>query len=210
MKVNKENSALLIVDIQNDFLSGGSLEVKDGNKVIPIINKIQNNFTTIIATQDWHPANHKSFASQHQENNIGDFIDLNGITQILWPDHCVQNEYGSQFSNDLSLEKVEKVVQKGSNPEIDSYSGFFENDKLTETELHKYLKSKNIKTVYICGLASDYCVKFTAIDAANLGYETILIQDATKAVNISPNDHEKALEEMKNTGVKIINSSDLI
>jgi len=209
MKMNK-NSALIIVDVQNDFLEKGALEVKNSNPIVPVINILQNKFSHIIATQDWHPANHKSFASQHKNKSIGEFIDLKGINQILWPDHCIQNTYGSEFSKDLNLEKVEKIVRKGSNPEIDSYSGFLENDKKTKTELDDYLKSQNIDTVYICGLASDYCVKFTTLDALNFGYKTYLIEDATKAVNLSPNDHEKAVEEMNQKGAKIIKSNALL
>lgn len=209
MKTNKANSALIIVDIQNDFLKGGALEVKDGNSTIEIINSIQNKFNLIVATQDWHPAKHKSFASQHKGKNIGEFIDLNGIDQILWPDHCIENTFGSEFSKDLNFDRINKIVQKGNNPEIDSYSGFLENDKKTKTELDDYLKYNKVETVFICGLASDYCVKFTAIDAVDFSYETYLIEDATKAVNISPDDHEKAIELMKNKGVKIIKSTDL-
>lgn len=202
-----KNTALIIVDVQNDFVSNGALEVKDGNSVIPIINKIQGKFDLVIATQDWHPKKHKSFASQHKDNNIGDFVNLGGVNQILWPNHCVENTFGSELVSELNKEKIEKIVQKGNNPNIDSYSGFFENDKKTQTELDYFLKQNGIKTIYVCGLATDYCVKFTAIDGANLGYKTFLVQDACKGVNISPNDSELAIAEMKENEVEIVNSS---
>ncbi len=204
-----KNTALLIVDVQNDFLAGGALEVKYGDSVIPIINKIQDKFDLIIATQDWHTYDHKSFASQHKNNNIGDFVNLKGIKQILWPDHCVENTFGSEIALNLNQSKIEKVIQKGNNPNIDSYSGFFENDKKTKTELDDYLKDKEIETVYICGLATDYCVKFTANDAKSLGYKTYLIEDACKGVNISTADSELAIDEMKDNGVVIVKSNSI-
>jgi len=204
-----KNTALLIVDVQNDFLAGGALEVADGDAIIPIINKLQDKFDIIITTQDWHPAHHKSFASQHKKNSVGDFINLNGIEQYLWPDHCIENTYGSEIAITLNQSKIEKVIQKGNNPEIDSYSGFFENDKITKTELDGYLKENEIDTVYICGLATDYCVKFTAIDSSALGYKTYLIEDACRGVNITPIDSEFAISEMKKAGVMVVNSNSL-
>ena len=204
-----KNTALLIVDIQHDFLSGGALEVKDGDSIIPIINRLQYKFDTIITTQDWHPENHKSFASQHKKNTIGDFINLNGIKQYLWPDHCVENTFGSEIALKLNQNRIEKIIQKGNNPEVDSYSGFYENDKKTKTELDDYLKEKNIETIYICGLATDYCVKFTANDAVMLGYKTYLIEDACKGVNISPIDSELAIGEMKDNGVLVVDSKSI-
>ena len=204
-----KNTALLIVDIQHDFLSGGALEVKDGDSIIPIINRLQYKFDTIITTQDWHPENHKSFASQHKKNKIGDFINLNGIKQYLWPDHCVENTFGSEIALKLNQNRIEKIIQKGNNPEVDSYSGFYENDKKTKTELDDYLKEKNIETIYICGLATDYCVKFTANDAVMLGYKTYLIEDACKGVNISPIDSELAIGEMKDNGVLVVDSKSI-
>jgi len=198
------NSALIIVDVQNDFLTKGALEVKNSDEIISVINTLQKKFNTIIATQDWHPNNHKSFASQHVNNDVGDFIELNGIQQILWPDHCIENTFGSQISDKLNKDNIEKIIKKGNNKEIDSYSGFFENDKKTKTELDDYLKLKKIDTLYICGLATDYCVKFTAIDATKLGYKTYLIMDACKGVNINEIDTEIAIEEMKKNGVSII------
>ena len=204
-----KNTALLIVDVQNDFLAGGALEVMNGDFVIPIINKLQGKFNLVIATQDWHPENHKSFASQHKNSRIGDFVNLKGIKQILWPDHCVENTFGSEIALNLNQSKIEKVIQKGNNPNIDSYSGFFENDKKTKTELDNYLREREIETVYICGLATDYCVKFTANDATTLGYKTYLIEDACKGVNISTIDSELAIGEMKDNGVVVVSSKNI-
>jgi nicotinamidase/pyrazinamidase len=204
-----KNTALLIVDVQHDFVAGGALEVKNGDTIIHTINKLQDKFDLIVATQDWHPENHKSFASQHKKKKVGDLIKLNGIEQFLWPDHCIENTFGSELVLELNQSKIEKIIQKGNNPEIDSYSGFFENDKKTKTELDEYLLGKDVDTVYICGLATDYCVKYTAIDAAKLGYETYLIEDACKGVNINPDDSEKAISEMKKVGVIVANSKDI-
>lgn len=196
--------ALIIVDVQNDFLPGGALEVKDGDKIIPYINELQNNFNLVIATQDWHPANHKSFAINHPNKNIGEFINLNGLQQILWPVHCVQNSKGAEFAETLNQEKIEKIFVKGTKPQIDSYSGYFDNGKKQSTGLQDYLKSKSVNKVVVVGLAADYCVKFTALDAVNLGFEVEVHKAGTRAVNLQRNDFEKAMKDMKNVGIKII------
>lgn len=196
--------ALIIVDVQNDFLPGGALEVKDGDKIIPYINELQNNFNLVIATQDWHPANHKSFAINHPNKNIGEFINLNGLQQILWPVHCVQNSKGAEFAETLNQEKIEKIFVKGTKPQIDSYSGYFDNGKKQSTGLQDYLKSKSVNKVVVVGLAADYCVKFTALDAVNLGFEVEVHKAGTRAVNLQCNDFEKAMKDMKNVGIKII------
>lgn len=202
--------ALIIVDIQNDFLKGGSLAVPDGNAIIPVINKILPVFDILIYTKDWHPANHKSFASNHKEKNVYDVIDLKGISQVLWPDHCIQNTFGSEFHKDLIISgKNTYYIFKGTDPDVDSYSAFFDNKKIHDTGLNKLLKEKNIDEIYICGLSTDYCVKYTAIDAIELNYNTYIVADATKAVNINPDDYEKSLKELKNIGVKIIFSKNL-
>lgn len=196
--------ALIIVDVQNDFLPGGALEVKDGDKIIPYINELQNNFNLVIATQDWHPANHKSFAINHPNKNIGEFINLNGLQQILWPVHCVQNSKGAEFAETLNQKKIEKIFVKGTKPQIDSYSGYFDNGKKQSTGLQDYLKSKSVNKVVVVGLAADYCVKFTALDAVNLGFEVEVHKAGTRAVNLQRNDFEKAMKDMKNVGIKII------
>jgi nicotinamidase/pyrazinamidase len=208
--MNQKRSALLIVDVQHDFLPGGSLGVKDGDRIISVINKLQQQFDRIIATQDFHPANHKSFASNHAGKQVGEFIELGGQQQILWPDHCVQNTEGTKFSEELEQSKWEKIFQKGMNAEVDSYSGFFDNAKMGDTGLNDYLKKEEISRLYITGLAQDYCVKFTALDGVNLGFETYLIADATRPVNLSAVDGDQAIQELKTAGVKIIESKELL
>ena len=205
-------TALIIVDVQNDFCEGGALEVKNGNDVIPVINNLvkSNKFDFIIATQDWHPRSHKSFASNHKNKKVYDVIKLNGITQVLWPDHRIQRTKGSKFHKDLELGETYKVFKKGTNPEIDSYSGFYDNDHKSSTGLAEYLKAKNISSVYITGLATDYCVKFTALDSAKEGFKTFVIKDAVKGVNINKDDSKKAFAEMKENGIKIVSSLKVI
>lgn len=195
--------ALIIVDVQNDFLPGGALAVKDGNKIIPLINKLQNKFELIVATQDWHPKDHGSFASNHNKNP-GEKIQLAGLEQILWPDHCVQETKGADFAADLKTYKFDKVFRKGTDKNIDSYSGFFDNGHKKLTGLADYLKEKGVTEVYIVGLATDYCVKFTALDAVNLGFNTNIILPACRGVDLNKGDVQRAVEEMVNKGVKIM------
>ena len=201
--------ALILVDIQNDFLPGGALAVPEGDAIVPLVNRIQEKFDLILATKDHHPADHGSFAANHESKKPGEIIDLHGLTQILWPVHCVQDSEGAEFSKELDITGVEKVFYKGENPGIDSYSGFFDNGKRQKTGLDDYLKSKDVDTVYIAGLATDYCVKFTALDAVELGYETYVIKDATRAVNLQLGDFEASLQEMERAGVKVIGSEGL-
>jgi nicotinamidase/pyrazinamidase len=196
--------ALIIVDIQNDFLPGGALEVPGGNEIIPLVNSLQPKFDLIVATQDWHPAGHGSFASSHKGKKPGDSFLLNGLDQILWPDHCVQGSGGAEFSKDLDVSRIDKIIQKGTDPGIDSYSGFFDNGKKKDTGLDKYLKGRGVEKVFIVGLATDYCVKFTALDAVSSGYKTTVISDATRAVNLQPGDFEKAVKEMRNAGIEVL------
>jgi len=200
---------LILVDIQNDFMPGGALAVKEGDKILPIVNSLIINFDLVIATQDWHPANHGSFASNHPGKKIGQLIDLNGTAQILWPDHCVQNTMGAEFHRDLNKVKITKIFPKGADKNIDSYSGFFDNGRLKSTGLGDYLKEKSVSQVFICGLATDYCIRFTALDALDEGFDTFVIEDACRGVNLKPSDSDLAIKEMKDAGCKIINSKDL-
>lgn len=202
--------AMIMVDIQNDFLPGGALAVKEGDQIIPIVNSLIPHFELVIATQDWHPANHGSFASNHEGMAPGEFITLHGLSQVLWPDHCIQNSIGSDFSKDLDTSKIHKVFQKGTDPNIDSYSGFFDNGKKKDTGLRNYLLAQNANEVFVVGLATDYCVKFTAIDAFESGFKTTLIADATRAVNLQPEDGNNALQEMQEKGINIITSSEYL
>ena len=202
--------ALILVDIQNDFCPGGALAVNDGDKIVNVVNSIIDKFDNVIATQDWHPLDHVSFASNNQDKKVGDLIDLNGISQVMWPNHCVQNSYGSEFVKELKTEKITKVFKKGTDLNVDSYSGFYDNDHKKSTGLGDYLKNEKINEVYITGLATDYCVKYTVLDALNLGIKTNLVIDAVRGVNLSPDDSENAIKEMEKAGAKIIKSSQII
>ncbi|WP_339865293.1 bifunctional nicotinamidase/pyrazinamidase [uncultured Algoriphagus sp.] len=208
--MNLKNSALLIVDVQNDFLPGGALAVNQGDEIIPVINSLQEQFTFIVATQDFHPADHGSFAANHEGKKVGDTIELNGLPQFLWPVHCVQGSEGAEFHEELNPVKWTAIFQKGTNPEVDSYSGFFDNARREDTGLGDFLHNEGIMNVFVTGLAQDYCVKFTALDAVSLGFKTYLITDATKAVNVNSVDGEKALEELKEAGVILIDSKAIL
>lgn len=175
--------ALLIVDVQNDFLLGGSLAVANGNEVIPLINTLQNRYELVVATQDWHPYNHRSFASQHAGHAVFDVIQLKGMDQTLWPDHCVQGSFGAKFSEDLNQDRIEAVFRKGVQVGIDSYSGFYDNGRLRKTGLYGYLKDRDVTEVHICGLAADFCVYYTAMDALQLGFKTAIVSKGTKAID---------------------------
>ena len=205
----KTDKALIIIDVQNDFCPGGALAVFKGDKIIPTINKLSNKFEKIIATQDWHPKNHVSFASNHPGKKEYDVIQHKGIEQVLWPDHCVPGTKGAKFHPDLNTNNVDIIVRKGNNPDIDSYSAFRENDKKTITGLEGYLKNLKIKKTYICGLALDYCVFYSAMDAKQLGFETCVIIDATKGIDSPEGNIDTSLNEMKKADITIIKSSDL-
>ena len=202
--------ALILVDLQIDFCPGGALPVAEGNLVIPIANQLADQFGLVVATQDWHPANHGSFAANHPWRKPGQVIDLNGLQQILWPIHCVQNSFGASFAPGLQTEKITKIFPKGTDPEIDSYSGFYDNGHRKATGLGEYLKEQGVKTVFVLGLATDYCVKFTALDAIELGFETYLVEDACRGVNLNEGDVEKAIQEMESKGVIVVQSQKLL
>jgi nicotinamidase/pyrazinamidase len=199
--------ALIVVDIQNDFLPGGALAVNDGDQVIPIANALIEKFDLVVATQDWHPANHGSFAANHPDKKIGDVIELAGLPQYLWPVHCVQNTRGAELAPDLKRERIAHVVKKATEPSIDSYSAFFDNGHRRATGLDEYLKSRNVSEIYIVGLATDYCVKFTALDGIELGYQVTVVEDGCRGVNVHPDDSHKAFGAMKRGGARIIASS---
>ena len=193
---------LVLVDIQNDFLKGGSLAVPEGEKIIKPINKIIKQYDLVIATKDWHPKNHISFASNHTDKKIGDIINVNGVDQVLWPDHCIQNSYGSDFPEQLDISKLAKVIYKGSDANIDSYSGFFDNGHFRSTGLSDYLKSKDVNKIDYVGLATDYCLKYTAIDSVSEGFKTRVLINCIKG--IEEKGCELALNEMKSKGVELI------
>ena len=197
-------NALIVVDVQVDFLPGGALAVPNGHEVVAVANRLMPKFDLVVATQDWHPADHGSFASQHPGKSPGDAIDLNGLDQILWPDHCVEGTPGAQFATGLECERIGEVFRKGTDREIDSYSGFFDNGHRKATGLGDYLKRMGVREVYILGLATDYCVKFTAPDACRLAFTTHLVEDGCRGVELSPGDCAAAVEEMSTAGVSVI------
>jgi nicotinamidase/pyrazinamidase len=177
--------ALIIVDVQNDFLPGGALAVEKGDEIIHVVNRLQDSgyFDLIIATQDWHPKDHGSFASNHPGKKPFEKTTLSGLEQILWPDHCVQGTVGAEFSKLLDVKNIEAIFRKGMDKNIDSYSGFFDNGKLKDTGLAAYLKGRNVNEVFVAGLAGDFCVFFTSMDAIDTGFKTTLIEDATRSIN---------------------------
>jgi len=205
----KKNSALIIIDLQNDFCPGGALAVPEGDEIIPVVNKLSGKFKRVIATQDWHPTDHMSFAVNHPGKKEFDVIDYNGMKQVLWPEHCVSGTFGAQFHSDLDINNVDLIIKKGRNPEIDSYSAFKENDKKTLTGLEGYLRNLDIRQTYICGLALDYCVLYSALDSRELGFDTYVIIDGTKGIDSPEGNIDKSLAIMKEKGIKIIESNDL-
>ncbi len=202
--------ALILVDLQIDFCTMGALEVKDGDQVIPIANDLMDHFELVVATKDWHPANHGSFAANHPWRKPGQVIDLHGLSQVLWPIHCVQKSFGSEFHPQLISDQIQEIIYKGTNPEVDSYSGFFDNGRRQATNLEQVLRDNGVDEVFVMGLATDYCVKFTALDAVSLGFKTWLIADGCKGVELNPGDIEKAITEMSDAGVALIKSEEVI
>lgn len=209
-KMAQKKHALIIVDLQNDFIPGGALPVTDGNKIIPLVNKLlEMPFDLKVATKDWHPFDHGSFASQHPGKKPGDIVMLDGIKQILWPDHCIQKTHGSEFAAGWNSNKVDHIFHKGSEKNIDSYSTFFDNEHRRSTGLSDYLQEKGITDIYIAGLATDYCVKYSVLDSRHLGFNTYVIADACRGVNLKPGDSDRSLEEMRKAGAHIINLKDV-
>lgn len=202
-------TALILIDIQNDFLEGGSLPVPHSLEIIPIINQLMTlPFTLIVASKDWHPKKHMSFASTHYKLPH-DEIMIDGYLQHLWPEHCLQDTKGADHPLTLNHSLIKKTFLKGTNTAIDSYSAFFDNRHTKSTGLGEYLKHQKITTVYLAGLATDYCIKFSALDALKQGFNTFVIEDACRGVNVQPNDSQKALIEIQNKGGKIISSKTL-
>lgn len=198
------NKALIIVDVQNDFLPGGALAVPDAHAIIPVINTLQKEFSCIIASMDYHPPNHESFVTQHPGASVGDVIDLHGLTQTLWPVHAVQGSAGASFAADLDIAPIQHVIKKGQNPQIDSYSAFFDNGKRESTGLTDLLKTLRVDHLYVCGLATDYCAFYTAIDAQHEGFNTYFYIDATRGIDIQAGDCERACKTMEEAGITIL------
>ncbi len=195
---------LIITDVQNDFLPGGALEVPDGDIIIPVINNILDKFNLVVATQDWHPENHISFASNHNGRKPYDKIEWYGIEQILWPDHCVFNSHGAEFHPGLKMDNVEAVIRKGMEWDIDSYSTFYDNNHRKNTGLAGYLRERNATELYFCGLAADFCVKYSIEDALFEGFNVTLIEDATQAIDAQ--NFKTIREELITKGCRIITS----
>jgi len=201
--------ALNVTDIQRDFLPGGSLAVPKGDEIIPVVNALMPHFPLVVATKDWHPADHGSFAVNHPGKQPGDMIELGGVPQVLWPPHCVQNSPGSEFADALDTSRIECILYKGTDPEIDSYSGFFDNGHRKATGLHEYLQTCGVTDLYLVGLATDYCVLYTALDARMLGYNTFVIFDGCRGLDVPPGNIECAYEQMRAAGAVLIESREV-
>jgi nicotinamidase/pyrazinamidase len=202
-------NALILVDLQNDFCPGGALAVDRGDEVIEVANRIQRHFPLVVATQDWHPADHGSFAANQPGRKPYEVIDLNGLQQVLWPVHCVQESAGARFHDALDPTRIAKVFPKGTDAGVDSYSGFWDNGRRKSTGLADYLREQGVGEVYVLGLATDYCVKFTAIDARREGFGVFLIEDGCRGVELQPGDTERALEDMRRAGVTMLESGQI-
>lgn len=202
--------ALLLIDLQNDFVERGALAVAGGLELVSVANRLMPNFEVVVATQDWHPPDHQSFASQHPGLSVGDRFQLGGLAQTAWPDHCVQDSHGAEFVKTLNLEKVQRVVRKGTDRGIDSYSGFFDNGHLRSTGLTDYLREQSVNQVFVMGLATDYCVRATVLDALQEGFSTTLIVDGCRGVNLQQGDVENAINEMIAAGAKTASSNSIL
>jgi nicotinamidase/pyrazinamidase len=198
--------ALIIVDVQNDFLPGGALAVAEGDLVVPVINQLTHEFDLVFTTQDWHPENHCSFAASHPSKKIGDRILVDGQEQILWPVHCVQNTYGAELAAGLNPKVISGGVHisKGTDERVDSYSGFFENQRKRATGLDELLRQHGTDDLTVVGLATDYCVKATVLDALELGFRVTVLTEACRAVNLSPDDGANALAAMRTAGARVV------
>ena len=201
--------ALVLVDLQYDFCPGGALAVAHGDETIPVAQRLMPKFDTVVATQDWHPANHGSFAVNHPGTKPYELSELAGLPQVLWPAHCVQGTRGAELHADLDRARITEVIRKGTDPAIDSYSGFYDNGHRKETGLADWLTAHGIDELCVLGLATDYCVKFTALDARKLGFAVSLVVDGCRGVNLHPGDSDKAIAEMRAAGVRVVDSSDV-
>ncbi len=202
------SSVLIVTDIQNDFLPGGALAVADGHAIIPLVNEIARKFRNVIITQDWHPAGHISFASSHPGRSPFEVIDLRYGPQVLWPDHCIQGSFGAALAEGLDIPHAQLVIRKGYHAHTDSYSSFFEADRKTPTGLTGYLFERGIETAYVVGLATDFCVSWTALDARTHGFDTVVIEDGCRAIDTN-DSLAAAVAQMDAAGVRRILSHQL-
>jgi len=201
--------ALVLVDLQYDFLPGGALAVAHGDEVIPVARKLMPRFDIVVATQDWHPQNHQSFAANNPGKQVGEMSELGGLPQVMWPVHCVQGSRGAELHDSLERSKITAVFRKGIDPGVDSYSGFYDNGHTKATGLGDWLRQKKVDRLYVLGLATDYCVKFTVLDGLDLGFEVWLIEDGCRAVELSPGDAEHAIAAMRAKGATVITSGEI-
>jgi len=205
---DSSRAALLVIDVQNDFIPGGQLPVPEGDLIVPLINRLARQFSQVIIAQDWHPPGHASFASRHPGKQPFDSVQLPYGEQTLWPEHCVQGSAGAEFHPQLDLPHAQLVIRKGCNPDIDSYSAFLEADRATTTGLSGYLKERGIDTVYMVGLALDFCVMFSALDARAAGFNAYVVLDACRAIDMN-GSLQSAMERMQSAGVELIQSTEL-
>ena len=201
--------ALIVVDLQNDFMPGGALPVPHGDEVVSVANRLISRFDLVVASQDWHPPRHSSFASQYTGHKPGDVIQLDGIEQVLWPDHCVQQTAGAAFHCDLNTEGIDRVFQKGVDPAIDSYSTFYDNARRRSTGLADVLRAQSVDEVSLLGLATDYCVKFSVLDAVRENFRATVIEDGCRGIDLRPGDVARAFDEMQAAGARIISSAEV-
>jgi len=200
------NRALVVVDVQNDFMPDGALPAHQGHEVVPVVNRLMDDFELVVATQDWHPPDHGSFASNHEGHSPGEIVELDGLDQILWPDHCVRNTEGAEFVDDLRTDVIDEVFRKGTDPTIDSYSGFYDNDHRRATGLDDYLEDHGVRSIFVAGVATDYCVQFTVLDGAELGFDTWVVADGCRGVGNEITDIDSAYAEMREAGARIVES----
>ena len=206
--LNPQTDLFLIIDVQNDFCPGGALAVNGGDEIIPLINSLTRRFDNVVLTQDWHPAGHSSFASSHEGKTPFEMIELPYGMQNLWPDHCVQGSFGAQFHGNLDTDKAQMIIRKGFRPDVDSYSAFFENDQKTRTGLAGFIKERGFKRIFMAGLATDYCVGFSALDGRGLELDVFVVEDACRAINMA-GSLDAMLQQFDEHGVKRIQSVDL-
>jgi nicotinamidase/pyrazinamidase len=198
---------LILIDVQNDFMPGGPLEVPDSNLIVPVINRIQDNYDLVLATQDWHPVNHKSFASNHYGTKPFDRMVLSNQLQTLWPNHCIQGTAGAEFYKEINSDKIAAIFRKGMNPEVDSYSGFYDNNHMLNTGLAGYLKEKGVTDIHFCGLAADICVYYSILDSILEGFSATLVEDASRP--LYPDKFDDIKCELAKLGVRIVGSNEL-
>ncbi|NGX39269.1 MAG: Peroxyureidoacrylate/ureidoacrylate amidohydrolase RutB [Chlamydiae bacterium] len=196
--------ALLIVDMQKDFMPGGPLETKGADALVPLINQLMGEFSLIVATKDWHPKDHLSFVSSHPGKKVGESILLGEVIQTLWPVHCVQESPGSEFARGLDAEKIDHICYKGVDKEVDSYSAFFDNGRLKKTGLEEYLRKKGVTELVVVGVATDYCVLFTVLDALELGFSVTVLKEGCRGINLHPDDEKRAFVKMEENGARMV------